>query len=792
LSFFRGNNDCIILKEEGEAMAFLAHSQNQYGKTDTLLRHLNAVADRAAEYGKALGIAEEARLAGLLHDMGKFGELFQRRLQGKESGIDHWSAGAWEALNLQKNNGVASAVAIHGHHIGLHQSSGDALRGLNPLDLRKSHPLGLRLSDPDIENLYRKMLSDGLILPPSSAKDTTVYSGLNGKCAAAMLDIRMLFSTLVDADFLETEAHFQGSPDGNPVYREKAIALEPDQALTHLQSYLIGLTAESKASPEVNSIRGDLLESCLKAAALPLGTFTLTAPTGTGKTLSMLAFALKHASIHKLSRIILVIPYLNIIEQTVLEYRKVFSDYLSVGALSQYILEHHSLAGSRGKATVEINGTDMEEDIQYRRRSATENWDAPIIVTTSVQFLESLFSNRPSDCRKLHRLAGSVILFDEVQTLPGTLAIPTLATLSRLVERYTSSLVFATATQPAFGHLDQFVQGYCTDGWKPKEIVPGNLNLFSRAKRVTLNWDKTDKPVSWEALGAEIVNLPQVLCIVNLKRHALSLFEQIKKMKHEGVFHLSTNMCPAHRQTTLNTVRHLLKQGKPCCLVATQCVEAGVDVDFPVVYRAFGPLDSIAQAAGRCNRNGNNHQGDVRIFIPESENSKRLYPDSSYAQAASVTNLLLTRRGKEGMDINNLELFNEYYRVLYTLSGVGKDETELVRALRTQDFVRVADLYRIIDEDTINVMVPYELPHYEGLRDEARRTGLSRQWVASARPYTISLFRPKNKDPLWSYLEPVMVTKGHGADDWFIYSGINHYDPDKGLVLQDTSNCLIA
>jgi CRISPR-associated helicase Cas3 len=482
-----------------------------------------------------------------------------------------------------------------------------------------------------------------------------------------MLDVRMLFSALVDADFIETEAHFNATPDGSKGYREPGPSLQADKVFPLLVSYLGQLAANSCASPEVNRLRRDLLAACLEAATLPQGLFTLTAPTGAGKTLSMLAFALRHALEHGLRRIVTVIPYLSIIEQTVREYHKVFALHFSAKYAEQYVLEDHSLAGTREGDRIRRGEPDTQTEAEEKRRYLAENWDAPIIVTTSVQFFESLFANRPSACRKLHRLARSVILFDEVQTFPVQLAVPSLATLSRLVERYGATVVFATATQPAFAHLDEFVRNYCVRGWQPQEIAKPDLRLFERGRRTRVAWPRLEKKTSWAELADQLSQHGQALCVVNLKRHAIQLFDELKRLQLDGLFHLSTNMCPAHRGVVLDEVRQRLAKGMSCHLISTQCVEAGVDVDFPVVFRALGPLDAVAQAAGRCNRNGRAETGIVHVFLPKEEEASA-YPDGTYRQAASVCRLFLSKYGAPRMDIHVPELFEEYYRELYDLS----------------------------------------------------------------------------------------------------------------------------
>ncbi len=374
-------------------------------------------------------------------------------------------------------NSIAAAMAIQGHHIGLQEASAESLTHVNPKKFLANPNPVRRLSEPDPEKLLERLRSDGISLPTQADIPESLYEGLNRFHAASMLDIRMLFSALVDADFIETEAHFNPAHDGSRSYRRSGPDLSADTALEILLTYLEKLALTSNSSMEVRQVRQDLLTACFKAASQPTGLFTLTAPTGAGKTLSMLAFAVKHAELNKLRRIITVIPYLSIIEQTALEYRKVFSSRTKSMGFPDYILEDHSLAGATSSG-MEDDGNDMEVEALRSRRLLAENWDAPIIVTTTVQFLESLFSNRSSACRKLHRLAQSVILFDEVQTLPVTLAIPTLATISRLVERYGASVVLSTATQPAFSHLDSQIKKYCSSGWSPQEIAPKRTWTF--------------------------------------------------------------------------------------------------------------------------------------------------------------------------------------------------------------------------------------------------------------------------------------------------------------------------
>ncbi len=764
---------------------YLAHSENDLGAVDLLRDHLTNVAKIAAEYARLLAFEDEAWLAGILHDIGKYGHLFQKRLEGKEKRIDHWSAGAYLSLTRYKLNGVAAALAIDGHHTGLQQASRDYLRGLTPDKLEASHPLGLRLSESNFEGLIDLFTSDGLILPKFTSNFKPSLSMLDTTYASSMLDVRMLYSTVVDADFIDTEAHFRPGPDGQKRYRLSGPELEPQILFDILMSYLLDLSSKSNASASIKDLRSMILQDCIVAGSEAPGLFTLTAPTGSGKTLSMLAFALKHAAVNRLRRIIVVIPYLSIIEQTGQEYRKVFSS--SMSDLENLILEDHSMARGDDGSSSGADDVDNEEDGTRQKKLLSENWDAPIIITTSVQCLESLFANRSSSCRKLHRLANSVILFDEVQTLPVPLAIPTLATLSHLCERFGSTVVFSTATQPAFNHLNEQVKTFCNGGWKPEEIVTDVPKMFSLARRVTCAVKQgSNRRMQWPEVAAEMACSAQSMCIVNLKRHALELFTELKEMCDINVFHLSTNMCPAHRKQILDDVRKNLKDGAPCRLVATQCVEAGVDLDFPVVFRSWGPMDSLSQAAGRCNRNGTAATGDFSIFVPEDES----YPDPAYQRAAGVTRILLHNRLKKDLDISDPALFQDYYRQLYSVTDLEKPE--LVEAIKLRNFNDTAQLYKLIPNRTINVLVPYDPERFLELQDEARGKGLSSKWISKARPFSIGLYKTNTSDPVWMYLDKIRLGRNSYADDWFIYLAEEHYFNDVGLRPPASTDCLIA
>jgi CRISPR-associated endonuclease/helicase Cas3 len=746
----------------GEGISrYYAHSSPRTGRGgwEPLAEHLSLVAARAADHAATFGRSVEARVAGLLHDLGKYGDLFAERLRGNASGLDHWSMGALAALVRYRLAGAAVVLAVQGHHVGLQSGAESELGRLHPKKLVEHHPLGLALTDADLDRLLARLAADGLDLPPELPA-TFDNSAPPSSCE---LDVRMLFSALVDADYLETEAHFRRDDEGRRIYREAGIALQPARAAALVERAVDDLSraavAEGRGDPQVLRLRDDLFAACLAAAERSTGTFTLSAPTGAGKTLAMLAFALRHAERWNLRRIVLAVPYLSILEQTVDIYRKLFDATFG----PDYVLEHHSLAGTRETGSGGATDPDEAERRSQRARELAENWDAPIVLTTSVQLLESLHANRPRSCRKLHRLAGSVILLDEVQTLPPELAVPTLATLSHLAHRYGSSVVFATATQPAFETLDSRVAKIALSGWQPREIVPATLDLFARLDRVEVQW-RVDRTTPWRELAAEVAALPRGLVVVNLKRHAVALFELVKRLAgDDGVFHLSTNMCPLHRRRVLEEVRARLDDPAhpPCRLISTQCIEAGVDVDFPVLYRALAPLDSIAQAAGRCNRHGRlPGKGLVVVFVPDDE-ERRAYPPGGYRQGAGVTRQLLAELGPTGMDLRSPALFRRYYTTLYGLKGIDTGEhmpsREIEGAIERLDFPEIDRLYRLIEKDAVDVLVPYEPEQAAKLVDRlSGQRYVPAAWLREARPQMVSVYRPNPRDPLWSYLEPLI------------------------------------
>lgn len=668
--------------------AFYAHSVQGRATAEWqgLANHLTAVAQLAGKFGAQFGGADLAAAAGLLHDLGKYTHEFQDRLRGSEKRVDHSTWGARVALERYPQLGYLLAYAIAGHHAGLANGQGDGRRA--SLQERLAADLPTLLPDWQSELDVPGTLSMPAFLKPRQDR---------GMFQIAFL-VRMLFSCLVDADFLDTEAFYnqvEGREGGRPRADTKPQLTDLRQAL---DAHLVGF----KADKPVNQTRAEILRHVRTQAALDPGLFSLTVPTGGGKTLASLAFALDHAIRHGQQRVIFVIPFTSIVEQNAAVFRK------ALGVWGKdAVLEHHSAFSD-----------DVRDSKEAREkvRLAMENWDAPIIVTTAVQFFESLFADRPSRCRKLHNVANSVVILDEAQTMPLKVLRPCVAALDELARTYRSSVVLCTATQPALTAPDKVagVEGFEGGLEKVRELAPEPAKLFEQLKRVTVKHVGT---LDDQALLMQLRELEQVLCIVNNRRHARALYQGMADLS--GVYHLTTLMCAAHRSQVLAAAREALVQGHPCRLVSTALIEAGVDVSFPCVYRAEAGLDSVAQAAGRCNREGlwSAQASEVRIFANANDDWK---PPPELSQFAAVTREVLRNHQGDPLDPVAIE---HYFKQLYWQKGDGAlDAMNLMGLLKNAQVQSLpmdtlAEQFKMIDSVQMPVIIPFDDEARAAIRD---------------------------------------------------------------------------
>jgi CRISPR-associated endonuclease/helicase Cas3 len=669
----------------------LAHSGGHL-----LATHLHEVAELAREFAQTLGpagaSADWAYLAGLWHDLGKYRPGFQRYLilsnsenahiEGRVAGREktHSIAGAlWAIRSFKTSHGKSGelgarvlAYLIASHHAGLYDWHGG---------------LAERLAETDSLTELDEALN---AMPPEDILDAGSFApSLNHIPGGAMgfaLWIRLMFSCLVDADFLDTEAHFDA---GKPARRVGFPKL--DQMQIAFDRYMAGKAAAASLTP-VNVLRTDILRQCREKAALPSGFFSLTVPTGGGKTLSSLAFALAHALAHGKSRVVYAIPYTSIIEQTADVFRDVFK---ALG--DEVLIEHHSQADAADK------------DETARSRLACENWDAPLVVTTNVQLFESLFAAKTSRCRKLHSLVNSVIVLDEAQQLPPEFLQPILDVLNLLVKYYGVTVVLCTATQPALNTTDYFDASKNLRGLENvREVIDNPDALFDALKRVQvelpLDWTT---PTPWANIATQLAAEDCVLAIVSTRKAA----RELHRMLPFGALHLSALMCGAHRKTVIDQIKARLKAKRegqdrePLRVVSTQLVEAGVDIDFPVVYRALAGLDSIAQAAGRCNREGHlTDKGRVVVFVPPER------PPRGHL-SKGVEACITTLHGKPSDPLARA-LFATYFQQFY--HAVDLDHKGVCALLKVEpdtlgvQFRSAAEAFRLIDDqDSATVVVRY-------------------------------------------------------------------------------------
>lgn len=748
--------------------------------------HLRSVCCIAKSFGARFGCETLAGVVGACHDFGKAAEEVQDYLRSaagectendeaedvakeqtksRKHGPDHSSAGGQFVEGCLPGLGLLLAYAIAGHHAGM------------PNGIDASHSsLEKRLTKKlqNWEAVARKRLPEELfVCDRKTVGKETVRFLENGDGYSLAFLARMLFSCLVDADFLATE-RFMDQIRADE--RESIAGRDFASLLAKLDTYFERLEARVSESgvggAPVNIIREEVRKDCIAAAYLSPGLFTLTVPTGGGKTLSSMAFAMHHAAKHGLDRVVYVIPYTSIIEQNVKVFRDVFGD--------DVVLEHH--------------GNVDYESGNPRMRFLAENWDVPVVVTTSVQFFESLHANRTSACRKLHNLARSVIILDEAQSLPIDLLKPCLRSLDELVCHYGTSVVLCTATQPAV-LASQLAKGGLTGGAMGcREIIPTERHLHERLHRVVA--ERVPGGVSDVELLELISDYPSALVIVNTRRHARELFESARtRFIERQVFHLSAQMCPQHRSEVLSLVKDCLRVGKSCLLISTQLIEAGVDIDFPCVFREMAGADSLAQAAGRCNREGRLSEFGHVFFFESSENHS---PPGFLATAAAKGKEVLSLE-KFQNDLLSPELVTRYFELLYADQKLSLDRlgvlTDLIPKAMPCDrdsflvykFRTLGERFRMIYEPSISVFIPYGEAGRQ-LCEMLRTTyalGEQRKIARKLQRYAVSLRGP---EPLDKDGKPI-AEQVH--DTWWVLtSPEQYYDKDFGICKQAKTDLL--
>ena len=662
-------------------MEYIAHLNEE--RTQTLKDHLCGTAELAGHFAGRFGKSDWGYACGMLHDIGKYSLAFQDKIKNNSNRqVDHSTAGAKACF---EKGGMYSFMSycIAGHHSGLpdYGSSSDpgnapTLQGRKKKHIEDCDAYKSEIHIPEIKTLP---------FDPKHSPDPDF---------SLSVFIRMLYSCLVDADFLDTEYFMKEGRTQRETGEEPSVLLE--KLKKHVAGWLLNEDTET-----VNGRRTEILRHCFECGHKERGIFQLTVPTGGGKTIASLAFALQHAVKNQMDRVIYVIPYTSIIEQNAAVFRKILGE--------QNVLENHY--------NVDYESTEELKPMQL----ASENWDKPIVVTTNVQFFESLFANKSSKCRKLHNIANSVIIFDEAQMLPTDYLKPCIAVMEELVANFGSSIVLCTATQPA---LSPFFQRKMP----VTELCPRVEAQFRFFERVTFQNVGT---ISEDELIEKLQKEEQALCIVNTKKRAQRLYQ---KMKGEGVFHLSTAMHPKHRRRVLDKIRQLVKDGKRCILISTSLVEAGVDLDFCTVYRQLAGVDSMIQAAGRCNREGKRAAQDSFAYLFQFEEKE--YVPGQQLQI-DVSKMLLS----EGEDISSLHGIEKYFEALYHFRGESLDKKKIFEEFKDKryNFAKAAKEFKLIEENTLTVFISRE-EEAEELLWQIKHQGYTKSGMRKAGQYCVQLY----------------------------------------------------
>ncbi|MBR5364659.1 MAG: CRISPR-associated helicase Cas3' [Clostridia bacterium] len=745
-------------------MIYYAKSRQKNGKHPTVKEHLEDVRDKAEEYGSEIDLKEEAAIAGLLHDFGKYSTEFQGVLEGTESGIDHAVGGALYLYRPGKSGSrsiqkplvlIPIMEAVRGHHEGL--TNWDSFREdfyqvkeygkWDAVKMQKQWSIGSKEQYETAAEAFKADFPE--FKRPKNLPDPPSHDGDYANRIRSMLYTRFLFSCLVDADY-SVSAHEADADGENYFDRSENSCFDAEEALRKMNEYREEIKRVSTAAESVNTIREQVFNACGAAGEGQEGLYTLTAPTGTGKTLALLHFALRHCLKTGKQRIILVLPFLTLAEQNTEVYRKIVPD----------LLVDHS-----------------QSNLPDSMRELAARWRTPFIITTSVRFFETLFASVPTDCRKLHNIANSVVVFDEAQSLPAELTLSTLNAVKELCSRWHVTMLFSTATQPDYDAIP-------TLAWNPTEILPDHEVLYRVLRRTRIEWRiEPGKRTALSGIAEEMAAESNVCAIVNLRKHAVSLFESLKRKLSDnaGLFMLSTDLCPAHREHVMDMIRERQKKHLPCYVVSTQCIEAGVDLDFDTLYRALAPLESIIQAAGRCNRNGRSPDGGrVTVFVPDEE---KLYPETWYAKGAETVQRMYSDCSAQGtaLDLHSPDTIRAYYRQLFS----GQNEKDdLVSAIQSRDFPGTDRAYELITKRGVRVLVPYadKTELFESVRKRMLEGGLTAALMKEAAPITVTTFE---KD-ISRWTEPVRFRnekEQESESGWYVlcpqFYGL--YREDEGL-----------
>lgn len=707
-------------------MEYIAHIDDKGQRIQTIEEHLKGTAKLAGDFAEKFGKQDWGYCCGMLHDIGKYSIDFQKRIKGEsEQKVDHATAGARVCMEKGRKYSFLE-YCVAGHHAGL-------------ADYGSNYDVG---SDSTIIGRRQKKISDYQayqteIKIPEIISDPFDLGETANPDFSLSVFMRMIYSCLVDADFLDTEAFM----NEDKVERDsgESIELLLEKLENHISEWL-----KNQDTDTVNGRRTEILRHCLAGGESEKGLFRLTVPTGGGKTIASLAFALRHAVKNQMDRVIYVIPYTSIIEQNAKIFREILGD--------ENVLENH--------CNVDYESSEELRLMQF----ATENWEKPVVVTTNVQFFESLFANKSSRCRKLHNIANSVIIFDEAQMLPNDYLKPCIAMIEELMNYYGASAVLCTATQPA---LKSFFQSEAS----ATELCPRMNEQFESFKRTQFeNIGVVNEDTLLEQLKEEY----QALCIVNTKKRAQNLY---RKLKCDGVYHLSTSMYPIHRKRVLKEIKERIQENKRCILISTSLVEAGVDLDFRSVYRELAGVDSIIQAAGRCNREGRRKAEESKVFVFKFEGKENVL---GQRQQIDVTKSLIV----DGKDLSEMEIITKYFEMLYHFKGDSLDKKNILDEFTNKkgkyNFAKVGKEFKLIEQNTKTIFINNE-DGANGIFLELKHKGFTKSGMRKASQYCIAVY-DQMFDKMYGtgMIQPVL----EDIEDFYELVDKSRYTEEMGLELE--------
>lgn len=712
-------------------MIYLGHKNLDDNNEQTLQEHLNGVSKLAKQFASEFGENDIGKIVGLYHDIGKYSKEFQKYIrQESKQKVDHSTAGARELFKVRSVSNLIAAFCISGHHSGIPNIGSPAIQETT------SSTFFSRVRYKKLPN-YNDYTTE--IEPPIANNNSNLIPFIAKENFSMMFYTRMIFSCLVDADFLDTENFMSNQK----ISRGKFASIE--ELKIKFDEYVKRKFYDENSvryNEPINKRRRKILEECIYIGDNTSETLlSLTVPTGGGKTISSMAFALNNAIHHKRNRIIYVIPYTSIIEQNAQIFSNIFGN--------ENIIEHHSGA--------EYEYTESEKE--SIKKLATENWDAPIIITTNVQFFESLFSNRTSKCRKLHNIANSVIIFDEAQMIPIEFLKPCVDAINELTTHYNCTAVLCTATQPSLEKFfeNRTINEICTE-------IDENYNFFRRTTIKVL-----EENISKDTLTELLQENRQVLCILNKKKTAKEIFENLNN--NENVFYLTTNLCAVHRSKTLQKIKECLEKNLPCRVISTSLVEAGIDLDFPCVYREIAGIDSVIQAAGRCNREGQfaKDESFVYVFALENEN-----PVQNQKLRISAANLVCEKYFSE---LDSIQSIKYYFDCLHKWARDRLDKKEIQKLYQELKFQEIAEKFKLIDENTKAIFIPYDETSRQ-IEVRLLNGKISRTLLRTANKYIVNVYCD-------TYQKMLSAQKIKLIDESIaLLVDLNLYGEDTGLNLE--------